>query len=218
LRRISRGLDEGSKGFHADHGIAAADEVGGSAETSLTRSPVLPGSNQTAFSRYLTAEARGLKALLTATPAVPKGARAISWPWSQVDPPLPSCWSNGCSAVVATTVMPFGCFATRAQFSCPDTSTEATKQYPRPGMLTMNRCPSRPSRSVRRKADILTVRLLGSTKTLGQTRAIGSCLLTSSPRRSSKTIRNLHSATSERYGLAAFQQEKLRRKQAKRSE
>lgn len=73
LRRISRGLDEGSKGFHADHGIAAADEIGGSAEMSLTRSPVLPASNQTAFSRYLTAEARGLKALLTATPAVPKG-------------------------------------------------------------------------------------------------------------------------------------------------
>src|SRR5215831_15409096 len=51
-------------------------------------------------------------------------------------------------------------------------------------MLTMNRCPSRPSRSARRSADIWTVRFAGSTKTLGQTRAIKSCLLTNSPWRS----------------------------------
>jgi hypothetical protein len=38
---------------------------------------------------------------------------------------------NGCSAVVATNVIPprnCGCFATRAQLSSPDTSTEATKR------------------------------------------------------------------------------------------
>ena len=46
----------------------------------------------------------------------------------------------------------------------------------------MNRCPSRPSRSARRSADMWTVRLAGSTKTLGQTRAIRSRLLTNSPR------------------------------------
>ena len=53
----------------------------------------------------------------------------------------------------------------------------------------MNRFPSCPSRSARRSAEIWTVRLAGSTKTLGQTRAINSCLLTNSPGRSSKTIR-----------------------------
>src|SRR5215468_8818126 len=56
-------------------------------------------------------------------------------------------------------------------------------------MLMMNRCPSRPSRSARRNADMWTVRLEGSTKRLGQTRAVKSRLLTSSPRRSSKAIR-----------------------------
>src|SRR5215471_6528215 len=64
-----------------------------------------------------------------------------------------------------------------------------TKLYPRPGMLIMNRFPSRLSRSTRRNAEMWTVRLAGSTKTSGQTRAINSCLLTSSPGRSSNTIR-----------------------------
>jgi hypothetical protein len=38
---------------------------------------------------------------------------------------------NGCSATVVTTVRPhriLRILATRDQFSCPDTSTEATKQ------------------------------------------------------------------------------------------
>src|SRR5262249_18751006 len=53
----------------------------------------------------------------------------------------------------------------------------------------MNRFPSFPSRSMRRNAEIWTVRLAGSTKILGHTRAINSCLLTNSYERSSKTIR-----------------------------
>ena len=48
----------------------------------------------------------------------------------------------------------------------------------------MNRLPALPSRSVRRKAYIWALRLVGSTNMFGQTRAINSCLLTSSPGRS----------------------------------
>jgi hypothetical protein len=52
----------------------------------------------------------------------------------------------------------------------------------------MNRFPSRPSRSARRNAEIWTVRFAGSTNVFDQTRAINSCLLTSSLGRSSKTM------------------------------
>jgi len=52
----------------------------------------------------------------------------------------------------------------------------------------MNRFPSRPSRSARRNAEIWALTFSGSTNVFGQTRAINSCLLTSSLGRSSKTF------------------------------
>ena len=81
----------------------------------------------------------------------------------------------------------------------------------------MNRFPSCPSRSVRRNAEMWTVRLAGPTKTLGQTRAIRSCLLISSPGHSADN-QDFQRAASQRHWLVSFQQKKLRREQAKRSE
>jgi hypothetical protein len=66
----------------------------------------------------------------------------------------------------------------------------------------MNRLPSRPSRSVRRNAEIWTVKLAGLTKMLGQTRPTNSCWLTSSPGRSSNTTRISRARPPRRPGLA----------------
>ena len=61
------------------------------------------------------------------------------------------------------------------------------------------------------------MRLAGSAKTLGQTRAIISCLLTNSPA-FQQNKQEFQGATSERHGLVAFQQRELLSKQAKRPE
>src|SRR5262249_26979268 len=52
----------------------------------------------------------------------------------------------------------------------------ATKPYPRQGMLIRKRLPLRPSPKARRRAEMWTVRLAGSTNVLGQTRTMSSFL------------------------------------------